>query len=196
MAINFLVQEGTNLGTLGPLDTVITLLQNFGFFRVILPFLLVFSIIYAVLIKTEVLGKEGPGKSASIVVALVAAFLVIVYTPVVNALATILPQAAFLIIIVVLVLMVLGLFGVKMEKYTGEANYWLLALGVIIAGLFVIMIGVAVGPSVPALYMISQAFLGAIPITGEISADTVALLVGAIIILSIIIGVIYMVTKD
>jgi lysylphosphatidylglycerol synthetase-like protein (DUF2156 family) len=196
MAINFLVQEGTNLGTLGPLDTVITLLQNFGFFRVILPFLLVFSIIYAVLIKTEVLGKEGPGKSASIVVALVAAFLVIVYTPVVNALATILPQAAFLIIIVVLVLMVLGLFGVKMEKYTGEANYWMLGLGLIIAGLFVIMIGVAVGPSVPALYMISQAFLGAIPITGEISADTVALLVGAIIILSIIIGVIYMVTKD
>jgi magnesium-transporting ATPase (P-type) len=200
MAINFLAQLTTNSlmqGDLGPLDQVILLLQNFGFFRVILPFLLVFSIVYAVLAKTGVLGEnKGAAKSASTIIALVSAFLVIVYTPVVNMLATLLPQASFLLIVVVLLLMVLGLFGIKFEnEFTKEKPWWIMIIVIPVVILFIAMIGVAAGPDIPILYQFTQLLLGAIPITGEISADTVALLVGVIIILSIVGGVIYMVTR-
>lgn len=200
MAINFLVQAAANQATLGPLDQVITLLQDFGFFRVILPFLLVFSIVYAVLIKTKVLGEEptGTAKSAATIVALVSAFLVIVYTPVVTAISTLLPQASFLIIVVVLLLMVLGLFGISFGEKGPFAKkpITLYIIALIVLVLFVAMIGFVLGPDVPALYMFSQFLVGVIPITGEISADTVALLVGLMIILGIVGGVIYMVTKS
>jgi len=201
MAINFLAQLpiGTTATNIGPLDMVITMLQNFGFFRVILPFLLVFSLVYAVLNKTKILGDpkdSSAARTASAVIGLVSAFLVIVYTPVVEAISTLLPQAAFLIIVVVLILMILGLFGVNMENFAKEPNKWLIILGLIVAGLFVIMVGAAVGPSVPALYTVSQFAMGAIPITGEIPAETVALLAGVVIIVGIVAGVIYMVTKD
>ncbi len=200
MAINFLVQAAINQGNLGPLDQVITLLQNFGFFRVILPFLLVFSIVYAVLIKTKVLGEEptGTAKSAATIVALVSAFLVIVYTPVVDAISTLLPQASFLIIVVVLLLMVLGLFGISFGEKGPFAQkpVTLYIIAIIVLVIFVAILGFVLGPNVPALYAFSQFLTGIIPITGEVSADTVALLVGLMIILGIVGGVIYMVTKS
>lgn len=203
MAINFLAQLTTNSlmqGNLGPLDQVLLLLQNFGFFRVILPFLLVFAVVYAVLIKTKVLGEEAKGtaKSAATIIALVSAFLVIAYTPVVDAIATLLPQASFLIIIVVLLLMVLGLFGITFGE-TGpfaKKPVTLYIIAAIVLVLFVAIIGFVLGPRVPTLYAFSQFLTGVIPITGEVSADTVALLVGLTIILGIVGGVIYMVTKS
>jgi hypothetical protein len=178
----------------GPLDMVIAMLQNFGFFRVILPFLLIFSIIYAVLLKTGVLGDTKPAKSAAAVVAMVSAFLVIVYTPVVSAISTLLPQASFLILIVVFLLMVLGLFGVKSETF-GKSNKFLLFIGAIIAVLFIAMIGVAVGQDIPVLYNFSQFLMGALPVTGEVPAETFAIIIGLIIIIGIVGGVIYMVTR-
>jgi lysylphosphatidylglycerol synthetase-like protein (DUF2156 family) len=186
-------------GNLGPIDQVIVMLQNFGFFRVILPFLLIFAIIYAVLLKTKVLGEpdKGVAKNASAVIALVAAFLVIAYTPVVSAIATVLPQASFLILIVVLLLMVLGLFGIQFKEDTmGKFPTWILIIVIPVVVLLVAMIGAAVGPDVPILYNFTQFLVGAVPIVGEVSADTVALLVGAIIIFGIVGGVIYMVTQS
>jgi len=195
MAINFLAQT-TSLGTLGPLDQVLSLLQNFGFFRVILPFLLVFAIIYAVLAKTKVLGEGGSAKSANTIIALVAAFLVIAYTPVVDTLATLLPQASFLLIVVVLLLMVLGLFGITFEKdIMGKTPWWILIIVIPVVILFVAMIGVSAGSNIPILYSFSQMLLGQFAITGEVSADTMALLAGITIILLVVGGVIYMVTR-
>ena len=198
MAINFLAQLATGTaqtaGT-GPLDLVIQMLQNFGFFRVILPFLLIFAIVYAVLIKTGVLGDSKVAKNAAAIVALVSAFLVIVYTPVVSALGTLLPQASFLIVVVVLLLMVLTLFGFKMETL-GQSNKYLLLIGIIVAVLFLAMVGAAVGSDIPVLYTFSQFLMGAVSVGGEVSSDTIALIVGVIIILGIVGGVIYMVTKS
>jgi len=198
MAINFLAQLATGTtqnAVTGPLDLVIQMLQNFGFFRVILPFLLIFAIVYAVLIKTGVLGDSKVAKNAAAIVALVSAFLVIVYTPVVSALGTLLPQASFLIVVVVLLLMVLTLFGFKMETL-GQSNKYLLLIGIIVAVLFLAMVGAAVGSDIPVLYTFSQFLMGAVSVGGEVSSDTIALIVGVIIILGIVGGVIYMVTKS
>lgn len=203
MAINFAAQLPTDAlmqGNLGPIDQVILMLQNFGFFRVILPFLLIFALVYATLLKTKVLGdpkESAVAKNASAIIALVAAFLVIVYTPVVTAIATILPQASFLILIVVLLLVVLGLFGIQFtEGKMGEFPKWIIVIVIPVVVLFIAMIGAAVGPDVPILYNFTQFLVGAVPIVGEIPAETIALLVGAIIIFGIVGGVIYMVTKS
>jgi len=46
-----------------PLVNAIEFLKEFCFFDVVLPFLLVFSITFAVLEKTRILGVESDGKT-------------------------------------------------------------------------------------------------------------------------------------
>ena len=42
-----------------PLESAINFFKEFGLFSVVLPFLLVFTIVFAILEKTKVLGTEG-----------------------------------------------------------------------------------------------------------------------------------------
>ena len=204
MAIQFSLQEATQAAAAGPLDKVIELLQNFGFFRVVLPFLLIFAIVYAILMKTKVLGDpstQGFAKTASAIIALVIAFLVIVYTPVVNTLGTLLPQAGFILVVVVLILMVLAMFGITFEPQAGEKfPPWAAAIAIIVFILFLGVIGVAAvnpktgEPYIPILNTFGQFLIGAIPF--ELTAETWATLAGVIIILVIVGGTIFAVTRS
>ena len=103
-------EEATSAVSIAPLDNALILLQQFGFFRVILPFLLIWGIFYAILLKTKVLGDpaEQQVKNIAGVIATVAGFLFITYTPVVEAIAILLPQASFLLVVALLVLMTLA----------------------------------------------------------------------------------------
>jgi hypothetical protein len=199
MAINFLTQAGEAATAAGPLDSVIVLLQQFGFFRVVLPFLLVFTIFYAVLIKTGIFGKPEDKwvKPAAGVVSLVVGFLVIAYTPVVSAIETVLPQAGFLLVMVILVLMVLGLIGFPVtEKFTDKMSAMAIIIGIVVVLIFITLIGAAIGPSVPILYGISQFMLGFVPVDlPAISEEAIALLVAAAVLLLVIGGIIYLVTR-
>ena len=102
--------------TANPVENVLNLLTAFGFFKVVLPFLLVYAIIYGVLLKTQVLGKSGDAwtKSTSAIVALATAFFVIGYSPVVKALAQVIPQAAFVLVVALLLLMLMSMFGIDL----------------------------------------------------------------------------------
>ena len=51
MALNFLAQAAEDVIIF---DSAIDLLVQFGFFRVVLPFLLVFAITYGMLLKTKI----------------------------------------------------------------------------------------------------------------------------------------------
>ena len=199
MALDFVVQVSQQVAQQGPIEGIITLLENFGFFKIILPFLLVFAIIYAVLARTKVLGdpKTNPtARTSSTIVALVAGFLVIRYTAVVEAFQTILPQAGFLIVVVVLMLIVLGLFGLEFTDLRGRPPVWLYGVAAIIAVIFIAMVGFAVGPDIPILHSFSQFLLGGgNGIGGGIDPETLSLAVGAIVILGIVGGVIFLVTK-
>jgi len=65
-----------------PFDNVIAILQNIGFFDFYLPFLVTFAIFYGLLARAKIFGEEGLGKRINALLALVAAFYIMVYTPV------------------------------------------------------------------------------------------------------------------
>lgn len=67
------------------LDDLITILRDESVFQIYLPFLLTFSIFYAAIRKMNIFGKDSSDTTAnkiSIVIALVAALFVTIYTPV------------------------------------------------------------------------------------------------------------------
>ncbi len=196
----FLVQEAGSVFTVpsvtgvGPFDNVLALLQTFGFFRVVLPFLLVFAIVYAVLQKTKILGEPDKTKSISSIIALVMAFFFIAYTPVVNAIATLLPSASFLLIVVVLIMMIMALVGVDFQKAFGEPSKWTVVLGIIVIVIFLAIAGTALGPDIPILYGFSQFMAGTIAV--DIPQETQAFLVALAIIIGFIGVIIYAVTRE
>ncbi|MBT4334573.1 hypothetical protein HOD61_02030 [archaeon] len=95
------------------LQQSIEFMKDFGMFDVVLPFLLVFAIIFAILEKTFILGKEtdgAPKKNLNSIVAFVIAMLAVATNKVVSALNEALPNVVLLIIVSVSFLMMIGVF--------------------------------------------------------------------------------------
>ena len=89
------------------LGAVIDFLKDFGFFDVILPFLLVFTILFGILEKTKIFGVEKigdktyPKKNLNAMVAFVIAFFVVAAKNVVQVLQVSLPNVTLVLIIVI-----------------------------------------------------------------------------------------------
>lgn len=94
--------------------SVVTDLQNAGFFDVILPFLLVFVIIFATLEKTKVLGKDKT--NINTVVALIIGLVLIVNFDLVYLMNLYLSKMALFIIIALIFMLTIGVFGADPEK--------------------------------------------------------------------------------
>lgn len=93
-------------------------LEELGLTDVLLPFLLVFTLLYAVLQKTKILGDEK--KNINMMIALVIALLVVIphvtnsYPPdadIVVIMNTALPQVSLLIVAIIMLIVILGIFG-------------------------------------------------------------------------------------
>ena len=181
--------------TISPFDRILTLLKDFGFFKVILPFLLVFVVFYAVILKTKIFGEstEAWVKPAAAVIGFVAGFLVIAYTPVVSALEQVIPQTGFLLILVVLILLILGMVGIPITGKFEEMKPAAVIIVIVVIVIFLTMVGLA-APNIPILHGFAQFMVGFIPF--ELTEETTALLVAVAILLSIIGGIIYFVTKS
>lgn len=111
----------------------IGIFQNFGF---IFPVLLVFAIVYALLHKTNVLGKS-PGINA--LVAAVAALTILLSQAAIDIVNYMMPWMSVAIIFFVLLLLVFQMMGVKEEKWGDivkeKAVYWAI-LGILIIIVF------------------------------------------------------------
>jgi hypothetical protein len=168
------------------LDNVLGLLAEFGFFRVVLPFLLVFGIFYAVLLKTGILGSKEDDwtKGISAIIAFVAAFLVISYTPVVDALITLIPQASFLLVVVMLLLLLLAFIGVPVQKWTKETRWyaWIFIIPLVI--IFLGLVDYATGFQIPGIHSLTTWFIGSQGV-GAASSETMSTLLGLGIVLGI-----------
>jgi len=98
------------------LQNAINFFRDFGLFDVVLPFLLVFAIVFAILEKTRILGNEGSGDKAvpkhslNSTVAFVVALLVVATNKVVTAINAALPNVVLLVVLLVSFLLVLGVF--------------------------------------------------------------------------------------
>ncbi len=117
-------------------------LDNFGLTDVILPFLLIFTIIYAILSLVKPLGKGDSGKSINTVVALAISLMVVVPhvtgnypagRDVVEIINSAIPSASAVIIAIVMGLLLLGIFGIKIvPKNSGSVSGFLILLSAIV----------------------------------------------------------------
>jgi len=118
------------------LDSLILMLENWGIADVLLPFLLIFTIVFAVLQKTKILGDR---KNFNVVIALIVGLSVVIphivggYPPeadVVELINVIIPQIS---LVAVALLMLLLLVGIFQPAWVSRSISGLLALVSVIA---------------------------------------------------------------
>lgn len=109
------------------LGNAIDFMQDFGFFDVILPFLLVFTIFFGILEKTRIFGEEKigdksyPKKNLNSMVAFVVAFFVVAAKEVVTSLQLSLPYVALGLVVLLSFMMLAGSFmGDKTFSFEGK----------------------------------------------------------------------------
>ena len=112
------------------LSNALEFLKAFGFFDVILPFLLVFAVIFGILEKTKIFGTEKigdidyPKKNIDAIIAFVIALLVVAATKVVDAMELALPKIALLIVVVLSFVLLLGIFMEPEGVYKNLEGFW------------------------------------------------------------------------
>lgn len=115
------------------LGNAIDFMQDFGFFDVILPFLLVFTIIFGILEKTRIFGEEKigdksyPKKNLNSMVAFVIAFFVLAAKQVVTSLQLSLPYVALVLVILLSFMMLAGSF-MGDKTFSFENSKWVVFL--------------------------------------------------------------------
>lgn len=117
------------------LGNVLELFHNLGIYDIILPFLLTFTIIFAILERTKVLGvEEGKTKkNLNAMVAFVMGFLVVASSQLVQAITTISSQIVVLLMLGVFFLLLIGTFNTDEENKEGVKLHtaWKVIFGVI-----------------------------------------------------------------
>ncbi|MEM4267693.1 MAG: hypothetical protein QXK37_02585 [Candidatus Woesearchaeota archaeon] len=112
---------------------VLDFFYRLGVYDVILPFLLVFSIMFAVLEKTRVFGteeiwgadnKKTTRKNINAMVAFVTAFLVIASSRMVGWINSALPKIVLLVLVTISFLLLIGIFFSEKEDVYFEKGPW------------------------------------------------------------------------
>jgi len=103
------------------LSSVVATLERTGVYDVALPFLLAFTIIFAILQKINLFGSDK--KNINVIIALVMAFFVIRVHEIVGILQLFLPKVTLAVIVLTLFLVIIGIFGTNPEGFKGA---WLL----------------------------------------------------------------------
>lgn len=161
------------------LANTIEFLKDFGLFDVVLPFLFVFTIVFAVLEKTYILGKEKDGtprKNLNSMVAFIMAFLVIAVNKAINFLTNLIPNIVLLIVIGLSFLMLIGVFLKQgeldlHEKHGGWYKAFLIIM--FIALILVVLGAYPVGDKSALIYIFENINLNDGLITGIIGVAVV-----------------------
>nr|MBA4405155.1 hypothetical protein [Nanoarchaeum sp.] len=168
----------------------IDFLKDFGLFDVILPFLFIFAIIFAILEKTMILGKEDglPKKNINSIVALVIALIFVSANKLVNTLTNALPNIALIIVIFVSFLLMLGIFW-KTEEFdfkTNEKHWYKLFSAVAFIALILIFLGAY--ETTPGSSLLSQW-------ASSVGAGKMNDIIAGVVVLGVIVGLLIYVTK-
>jgi hypothetical protein len=128
-----------------PFQNAINFMINLGVYDVILPWLLVFTITFALLEKTKVLGMDDidgtkvTKKNLNAMVALVTGFVIVASSELVSIINTVLANVVLLLLLSVLFLLLVGSFGKDEEAELDED--WKKALtGLMFIGILIIFI--------------------------------------------------------
>jgi hypothetical protein len=119
------------------------LLESYGFTDALLPFLLIFTIIFAVLQKTNIMGKDK--KNFNVILALVMALTAVIphvtgtYPygyDVIDIINQALPQVSLLAVAAIMLMVLVGLFGAEAKWMGGSISGWM----AIISFIFIVLI--------------------------------------------------------
>ena len=109
------------------------LLQNWqalGVYDIVLPFLLIFTISFAVLQKVKIFGSDA--KKINVVVALVIGLLFLQNSYLIFLLQRFLPNMSIVMVVVLMLLLLVGIFGGEYKGFGGAALNVAFALSIII----------------------------------------------------------------
>lgn len=126
----------------GTFTDAIRTLEYLGITDVVLPFLLIFTLVFAVLQKTKILGNEDgkPHKNFNVIIALVMALAVIIphvtgtYPPnsdVVNIINRALPNVSVVMVAILMLLLMVGVFGKNINIAGSNIGGWVVILSIV-----------------------------------------------------------------
>jgi len=125
---------------------VLVFFDKLGIYDVVLPFLLVFTIVFSILEKTKILGteeiegKKYTKKNLDAMVAFVTAFLVVASTKLVSAINTAVANTVLLLLLVVLFLLLIGAFFKEGEGVFLEGRWRIFFMTVMFFGIVLIFL--------------------------------------------------------
>lgn len=125
---------------------IIQFFGELGIYDVILPFLLVFTIVFAVLEKTKLFGtekigdREYPKKNLNSIVAFVAAFLVVASTRLVAAINESVANVVLLLLLSICFLLLIGSFYKEGEPVSLEGKWRSLFMVIMFLGVVLIFL--------------------------------------------------------
>ena len=137
------IKEEARNSTMTTFIDMIYYLDYLGVAEVILPFFLVFTVVFAVLQKSHVLGKGDGVKRYNVILSLAMAFSVVFphilgyYPPGMNIVIIInnaLPQVAIFLIAIVMLLLLLGAFGLSWPGKDGSGGSVIVIASILIIG--------------------------------------------------------------
>jgi len=149
-----------------PLSNGIEIFRAFGFFNVVLPFILVYAIVFGVLVKTKIFGdeKSDTSRNVSNIVALATGFFVISATDVVEQLLGVIPQATFMLVMILFLLMMYAILGLNTDQgLFGENSIFKAAkFGsfAVILIVFLLMIDAGSTTGIPIIRGLNEILLG------------------------------------
>jgi hypothetical protein len=130
-------------------EQVMLILEEWGVADILLPFLLIFTIVFAVLQKTKILGKDSednPHKNMNVVIALIMGLAVVIphatgrYSSqydVVDIMNNALPGVSLVLVGILMAMMLLGIFGSRFDLTEGPVGSGIAVLMVLIViGIF------------------------------------------------------------
>ena len=169
-----------------PLNNAIEFLRAFGFFNVILPFLLVFAFVFGILEKTRLFGTEKikgedySRKNLNSIVAFCIAFFVVAASNIVGIIQNTLPQVTLALVFILVFLLLFGsLMGAEtLKKGGGILDLWAIAPGI---NKFFIFLIFAV-----MLFILLGAFGWLAPLLGYVGAN-----IGGTFLTSIILVIVF-----
>ncbi len=125
---------------------IIVFLGKLGVYDIILPFLLVFTIVFAILEKTKILGadkvdgKTVTKKNLNSMVAFVMAFLVIASTQLVALISEVMANVVLLLILAISFMLLVGTFfgdsEFTLKDYPGWIKFFMILMFVAIVAIF------------------------------------------------------------
>ncbi len=125
---------------------VIVFFDKIGIYDVVLPFLLVFTIVFAILEKTRILGTieiEGTKyskKNLNAIVGFVTSFLVVASARLVSVINEAIANTVLLLLLVVLFLLLVGVFFKEEEGVFLEGNWRILFMTIMFIGIVLIFL--------------------------------------------------------